>query len=309
MTNYYETLGVPENADDSQIKKAYRSLSLKYHPDRNQDQDTTQKMKEINEAYDILGDRDKRKEHDMKKNMSTSPFGGQDMPFDDLNNIFNMFFNESMGNPHKMNINMNGRGFGNVHAFHNGRPVNVNSNFSFRRPENIERTLNLTLEQCYHGANYPMEIERWVLDNGVKKLEKETIYITVPRGIDNNEMLLFKGKGNVFEDQFKSDLKIIIKTTNNTTFKREGLDLIYVKELSLKEALCGFSFEIDHLNGKKLGLNTLTTPSVIKPGTKKIVNNLGMVRENITGNLVLDFQILFPETLSEEQMKNISDSL
>lgn len=307
MTNYYEILGVPENADDSQIKKAYRALSLKYHPDRNQDQDTTHKMKEINEAYDILGDSDKRKEYNMKKNMSASPFGGQDAAFDDLNNIFNMFFNESMGNQSKMNINA--RGFGNIHAFHNGRPVNVNSNFSFRRPENIEKVLNLTLEQCYHGGNYPMEIERWVIDGGIKKIEKETIYITVPRGIDNNEMLFFKEKGNVFEDQFKSDLKIIIKTTNDTLFKRNGLDLVYLKELSLKESLCGVSFEIAHLNGKKLGINTMSTPSVIKPGTKKVISNLGMVRENVVGNLVLDFQIVFPDTLTDEQVKVISQTI
>ena len=120
-------------------------------------------------------------------------------------------------------------------------------------------------------------------------------------------MLLFKEKGNVFEDQFKSDLKIIIKTTNNTVFKREGLDLIYKKDLTLKEALCGFSFEITHLSGKKLGLNTLESPTVVKPGTKKLVGNLGMVRENVVGNLVLEFSVTFPEKLTETQIKTLSE--
>ena len=312
MVDYYEILGVPKNAEDSQIKKAYRSLSLKYHPDRNQGNDTTQKMKEINEAYDILGDNDKRKQYDMKQNMSTNPFGGQEMPFDDLNNIFSMFFNEGingMGGSHKMNINVNGRNFGNIHAFQNGRPVNINTSFSFRRPENIEKVLTLSLEQCYQGGNFPMEIERWVVDNNIKKTEKETIYITVPKGLDNNEMLIFKEKGNVFEDQFKSDLKIIIKTTNNTVFKREGLDLIYKKELTLKEALCGFAFEITHLSGKKLGLNTLESPTVVKPGTKKVVGNLGMIREQVVGNLVLEFSVAFPEKLTESQIKTIAETM
>lgn len=310
MVDYYEILGVPKNAEDSQIKKAYRSLSLKYHPDRNQNSDTTQKMKEINEAYSVLGDNDKRKEYDMKQNTQGNPFGPHEMQFNDLNNIFSMFFNDSMngmGGSHKMNINLNGRGFGNIHAFHNGRPMNVNSSFSFRRPENIEKILTLSLEQCYQGGNFPMEIERWVVDNSVKKTEKETIYITVPKGLDNNEMLLFREKGNVYEDQFKSDLKIIIKTTNNTVFTREGLDLIYKKELTLKEALCGFAFEITHISGKKLGLNTLDSPTIIRPGTKKLVGNLGMIRENVVGNLVLDFSVVFPEKLTESQIKTISE--
>jgi DnaJ family protein A protein 2 len=85
------------------------------------------------------------------------------------------------------------------------------------------------------------------------------------------------------------------------------LDLIYKKELTLKEALCGFAFEITHLSGKKLGLNTLESPTVVKPGTKKLVGNLGMIREQVVGNLVLEFSVTFPEKLTESQTKTLSE--
>ena len=103
--------------------------------------------------------------------------------------------------------------------------------------------------------NYPIEIERYILDNNVKKLEKETIYIDIPRGIDSNEIIKIENKGNINNDGLQGDIKIYVTVKNSNNIERLGLNLIYKKTISLKEALTDFSFELKHLNGKKYNIN------------------------------------------------------
>jgi len=92
----------------------------------------------------------------------------------------------------------------------------------------------------------------------------------------------------------------------NTTFVREGMDLHYKKNISLKECLCGFSCEIPHINGKMLRLNHSGTSHVIKPGEKKTIPGFGMVKTGQnTGNLVVTFDVLFPDKLTEDQISAI----
>ena len=92
MTNYYDVLGVSQDADETDVKKAFRKLSLQYHPDRNQDEDTTGKFQEINEAFETLSNPEKRNQHDMELKFGQgggNPFGGMDNDMADINNIFN----------------------------------------------------------------------------------------------------------------------------------------------------------------------------------------------------------------------------
>ena len=80
--------------------------------------------------------------------------------------------------------------------------------------------------------------------------------------------------------------------------------MVFKKKLNLKEALCGFSFQIEHLNGKTLGINNTTT--IIPPGSKKVINTMGMVKEgHPPGNLIIEFEIEFPSSLSPEQKLGI----
>jgi DnaJ family protein A protein 2 len=87
------------------------------------------------------------------------------------------------------------------------------------------------------------------------------------------------------------------------------LDLILNRTISLKEALCGFKIDIHHINGKIFSLNNSTNPTVIKPGFKKVIPNLGMNKDNTTGNLVLELEIEFPDKLNEQQMVALSGIL
>ena len=143
----------------------------------------------------------------------------------------------------------------------------------------------------------------------MKITELETFYLTIPQGIDNNEVIIVRDRGHVLNEEIKGDLKFIITVENNSCFIRQGLDIIYKKTISLKESLCGFTFDLKHLNGQNISLNNNTNITIIKPNYKKLIPNLGFIRDNNTGNMIIDFEIEFPDTLKEEQIKSLSEIL
>jgi len=317
----YKILGVNENASHDEIKKAYRGLSLKYHPDRNPAPEATEKFKQINQAYEVLGDEQKRKQYEMERQ---NPFMGHGMHgmhtapnMGEMDHILKAFFGGmpfmgGMGGMGGMDeLNGMGRmpGFppgAQFHVFHNGMPVNIGK--QFQKPSPINKTVTIDIEQVYNGATIPVDIERWINDNGTKIFEKETLYVSIPKGIDENEIILLKDKGNIVGEHCKGDIKIFIKITNSTDIKRNGLDLLYDKNISLKEALCGFTFEIKFINGKMYTLNN-NSGNIITPEYRKIVPNMGLTREGHTGNLIVIFHIEFPEKLTTEQMKKLAEIL
>jgi DnaJ-class molecular chaperone len=319
MSNFYEILGVENDADEGQLKKAYRSLSLKYHPDRNSDENAKSKFQEINEAYETLSDASKRQQYDMQQRYGGGGGGGGGAEeFHDINNIFNSLFGGMggmggfpQGFPQGFPPGFGGPG---IRIFHTGGgPGNFHAEFSINSqkqpPPIIKKEIEITLEQCYAGSSIVTEIERWTIINNSKVNEKESITINIPQGIDESDGLLLKGKGNVINSDLVGDVQITIKILNNTPFKRKGLDLIYNKKISLKEALCGFVIDIPHLNGKIFSLNNSNNPTVVTPGYKKTINGLGMTRDNCTGNLILQLDIEFPSSLTSEQTKALLEIL
>ena len=114
--------------------------------------------------------------------------------------------------------------------------------------------------------------------------------------------------GNIINEEVKGDIKIFVKISNETNFKREGLDLILEKNISLKEALCGFSFEIKYINGKSYTLNN-NKGNIIPPEYKKIYPNMGLTRGEHKGRMIIHFHINFPESLNDEQIKKLSETL
>jgi DnaJ-class molecular chaperone len=311
MSNFYDVLGVTKDSNETELKKAYRSLSLKHHPDRGGD---TTKFQEINEAYETLSDPSKKQQYDAQLNgfpggMHFNMHHGGDAEFSDINNIFNMMFGGS-GMPGGIFAGMQGNP--DIHVFHNGVHAG-GPGFMFQnlhRPPSIIKNIKITLEQAYTGVSIPIECERWVMQpNNIKITEIETIYITIPAGIDENEMIILKDRGHVLNENMKGDIKIITQIENNTPFKRYGLDIILKKTITLKEALCGFVFDIHHLNGKSLSLNNKTNRTIITPLYKKVVPNMGMVREQNTGSLIIEFDIEFPSSLTEEAITKLSEIL
>lgn len=306
--DYYKILNVEQNADENFIKKQYRNLSLKHHPDRGGDAEL---FKEINEAYEILGDSENRKKYDHSLKYGDNPQfmfhgGSPNMDeFNDLNGIFNMFFGgggQMGGMPAEFKIFHSNGGpsqqFGGIHNIFQ----------QMNKPTPIIKNITITLEQSYNGFSFPIEIEKFIVINNEKHFEKETLYINIPMGIDNGEIIVVQGRGNMVSS-ITGDIKIVITVENNTQFIREGLNLIYKKEITLKEALCGFCFEITHLNSKILKFDNTTNITIVKPGYRKNIPGLGINRENNTGNLTIEFTVLFPDNLTEEQIETLSNIL
>jgi DnaJ-class molecular chaperone len=302
--NLYNVLGVDEKSTKDEIKKAYRGLQMKWHPDRNQGSEDSKKMSEkINGAYEVLGDDEKRLEYD---NISKSPFarmnsGGMEVPMDD---ILNMFFKGMPGFPGMSGFPGMPPG-AKVHVF-NGSPMGFNQAIS--KPIPIMKTIEINMSQVLSGASIPLEIERWIIENQIKVFEKETIYVTVPKGIDDNEMIILRDSGNVLNENVKGDIKIFVKIKNETPFKRVGLDLILNKTISLKDSLCGFTFELDYINGKSYTLNN-NKGNIIPSGYKKIYQGMGLTRGDHKGNMIIQFNVIFPDKLTEEQIVKLTEIL
>ena len=310
--NFYKVLGIDEKASRDEIKKAYRSLSFKYHPDKNNNSPESITMtQKLNEAYETLSDEQKKNEYDMMRDPN-NPFNNMNNMnnmgnMNDLNNIFSQLFGGGM--PFGMPVMPPGV---KIHMFNNGMPVHMNMGPNFannmQKPTPIVKTLEISMEQVMTGANLPVEIERWIMESGNKIFEHENLYVNVPKGIDDGEIIIVREKGNIVNDSIKGDVKIFIKINNNTDFQRQGLDLVYKKNISLKESLCGFSFEIKHLNGKIYTLNNVTG-NVISQGYQKLIPQMGLERENHTGNLIILFNIEYPVSLSEDQIKKLREIL
>jgi DnaJ-class molecular chaperone len=325
--SFYKVLGVDEKASKDEIKRSYRTLQMKYHPDKNNNsQDAVNMTQKLNEAYETLGDDEKREEYDSTRN---NPFlrGGSNVDVQ-MDDIINMMFGGlhsipgmQMGGIHNMQMggfpgmhmggmNMGGMNMGGmppgtkIHFFQGGNPINFQQ---LQKPQSINKNLVIKLSQVLSGATIPLEIERWLMENGMKLFETETIYVTVPKGVDDGEMIILKDKGNVLNENCKGDIKVFVKIENDSIFRRAGLDLVLDKKITLKEALCGFSFEINYINGKSYTLNN-NVGNIIPHGFKKVIPNMGLERDQHKGNMVIEFNVQFPEKLSESvitSLKNI----
>jgi len=305
--NYYEVLGVEKNTSAEEIKKAYRVLSMKYHPDRNNGSaESTTLFQSITQAYNTLSDDQKRREYDMSLNGSGGmgirfTNGGANMPpgFDPAE-IFNFFSSNIFGN--------NGFHMGGNSNIHFGGMNMQDIHKRMNKPVPIIKNEEITLAKAYTGCTLPIEIARSIVEDGITREEKETLYVTIPHGIDNNEMLILRDKGHVHADNNRGDVKVFIKVTNDTEFQRRGLDLILPKTISLKDSLCGFSFDMKYIDDRIFKINN-GQGNIITHNYKKVIPNMGLKREQHVGNLIIDFSVIFPDKLTDEQIEGLSKIL
>jgi DnaJ-class molecular chaperone len=282
--NHYETLQVPTDAPSDVIKKQYRKLSLDCHPDR--PNGNASKFKELNEAYEVLSDSRKRKQYDISLNPPN---------FTPEQAIFEMLFKNHNHGSMDMFAGPPPQMF-----FHS---MNVNA-----KPPPLVVTLRVTLDQAFLGCTLPIEIERNVFEGRGKREEKETCYVDVPMGIDNNEVIALERKGHVTADYEVGDVKVVIQVDNPTKLVRSGLDLTYTHQITLKEALCGFSFDLEYFQGKLLKIAN-QEGNIVTPQLKKTISNMGMKRDNRQGSLIIMFSIMFPSSLTSEQTETLRNIL
>ena len=298
--DYYKILEIDRTADEGDIKRAFRRLSLKNHPDKNSElhnqSENTEKFKEIVQAYEILGNPEKRRQHDIyngyrstdfyahkdkdkDKNMSFSLGKIQDLMKNQSQEIgpmdlFNMLFSNPQdwgssiarnpGHPLEQDWGLKGthpleQDWG-LKISHNtahslGQDWGLKGAHPLNRPDAINKTLEITLEQAFAGCILPIEIERIIHENNMRKQEIETLYVAVPKGVDNNELILLKDKGHILSNILCGDVKVYIKVLVHSNFERNGINLIYNKNISLRESLCGFSFPIKHIDSRAYIIN------------------------------------------------------
>lgn len=317
VPTHYEILELSNNASDEEIKKSYRRLSLQNHPDRNPSPEASDKIRLINTAYECLKDSTTRQSYDEQlvggggANNPQSMFfhtnfteHGDQVDFANINNIFHTIF----GN--KMNAM-------NAQSFHEHFINQLN------KPPPIVCKISITPVQSYNGCSISLEYQRWEMVEDVspsfggKKTRRQTktenISIVIPEGVENGEIIILRERGNTMNN-LSGDVKICIEIVENasneektTEFQRIGLDLLYKRELTLKESLCGFSFVIKHLNGSSYCVKNKTT--IVSPGQKQIIPNLGFKKNGNIGNLIIEYSVVFPKEFTQTQIDKLNEIL
>ncbi len=271
--NYYNILGIDSKATPDDIKKAFRKLSLIYHPDR--DTGDNEKFKNITSAYEVLSNVEKRRAYDLETSFPFKNFNNED--------LINIIFRTEDSN------------------FSNFLPKKRDN--ASKKPNIISKTMRITIEQAYTGCILPLLIER----KNNKTAETETIYVTIPQGIDDNEFISIEKKGNIVDDT-QGDIKVIILVENNSIYKRSGIDIEYTHAITLRDALCGCDFEMKHISGKVLKFSN-NAGNIISSDFTKTIPGYGFIRDNHVGNLIVSFNITFPKTLSQKQISELNKIL
>ena len=277
--DYYNILNVDRNATDDEIKKSYRALSYKYHPDRNNNEDTGSKMKEINEAYETLKDPQKKKMYDLGPEIHLEEIIG---------NLFNgQKFKRASSNPIEELFNEHIS----FSTFMNHGEIQTN----------IEKKIELTFKDSFTGVNVPLIIKRKIVNGNNINYEQEKIYIKINPGTDDGEIINIKGKGNIYNNT-ATDLRLHIKIIPHHHFQRSGLNLIYHNKITFKESLCGFETTIQNITDQTLKIQS-SKGNIIQNYDEKIILNKGFTRNEQTGNLIIKFIVEKPKKLTDEQLE------
>ncbi|RKV14531.1 DnaJ C-terminal domain-containing protein [Helicobacter pylori] len=277
----YQTLNVSENASQDEIKKSYRRLARQYHPDLNKTKEAEEKFKEINAAYEILSDEEKRRQYDQ---FGDNMFGGQNFSdfaksrsaSEDLDDILSSIFGRG---GFSQRFSQNSQGFSGFNF----------SNFSNFAPENLDMTTTLNVS---------------VLDTllGNKKqvsVNNETFSLKIPIGVEEGEKIRVRNKGKTGQ-MGRGDLLLEIHIEEDEMYRREKDDIVQTFDLPLKTALFGGKIEIATWH-KTL---TLTIPPNTKAMQKFRIKDKGIKNRKTShvGDLYLQARLILPktETLSNE---------
>jgi DnaJ homolog subfamily A member 2 len=343
----YDVLGVSKDANADTIKKSYRKKALKYHPDRNKDnkEHSEKKFKELSHAYEILSDKDKRSTYDnfgMDAVNNSANMGGAN-PFDMFSNIFS----QSNGFENMFNMSSNAPPRRKRKGKNLLKNLDINlEDIYCKKSLNINFEKTIICKKCDGtGAKDPSCIKicktcdgsgviisiktfgpgmisqshttcnvcKGMGKNITAKCEKcrGTIYDVVKRKInikldhsnENGDKLVIPGEAheNIDSDGC-GDLLLQLNVKSHPVFTRKGNNLYMTKKISLSDALCGCDIEITHLDNRKI---LVKTGDVINPKSKKRIRGEGLNN----GDLIIEFDISFPQVLTKERKEYISKIL
>ena len=287
----YETLEVSESASSDEIKKAYRKLARKYHPDVNKEKDAEEKFKEINAAYEVLSDPQKKQQYDQ---FGDSMFGGQNFhdfargqgQGVDLDDILRQMFGGGGAGFGSSGFNQSGfSGFGGF------------GQSGFNEPDlDTQAQITIAFDVAILGGKQNIS------------LNNESFDIKIPEGIKNGQKIRAKGKGKSYNNQ-RGDMIIKINVASSPDYERDEFTLIKTFDLPLKTALFGGKVEIKTIH-KDI---TLKVPQNTKQNQKFRVKELGVLnrKAGVKGDLHLKANIILPKVdeLDEDLVKILEEKL
>ncbi len=286
----YETLGVSDNATEAEIKKSYRKLARQFHPDVNKDPDAEDKFKEINAAYEVLSDKEKKSQYDMHGDQM---FGGQNFHDfaqgqgggADLDDILRQMFGQGGGGGGFGGFGGQSGGFGGFGGGHQQQP-------------NLDLEANVTVPfaTAILGGKHNVSVQGDSFD------------IKIPAGIKDGEKMRVKGKGQSMNGQ-RGNLLLNIKIAATPDYERDGDNLVKSFDVPLKAALFGDKIAIETLE-KEINLKV---PQNTKNGQRFRVKEMGAMNRKTKqkGDLYLVANIVLPnvDELDEELVETMKDKL
>jgi DnaJ family protein A protein 2 len=343
-TEFYDLLGVQPDAGESDIKRAYRKLALKYHPDKNPgDEAAAEKFKQVSAAYECLSDEAKRKLYDQYGKKGMEEGGGG---FHDASDIFSMFFGGGRrdGPPkpkdivHELAVSLeemyNGKtkkiavsrdrlctgctGTGvkpgaskNTCQSCRGQGVQIKVQQMF---PGMHQQVQVRCSACKGNGNIvaPSDVCTTCNGNCVVK-DRKVLEIVVEKGAKKGDHQRFEGEGDQSPDmKVIGDVLILFAQKPHDLFHRVGTKLVVNHKISLRDALCGFELPIQHLDGRLINVKILPGQCV-DPNFAWIVKREGMPAEKtggtVRGDLIFHFEVEFPTNLTAKQRSTLTEVL
>jgi curved DNA-binding protein len=305
--DYYDVLGIKKTASEEEIKKAYRALAMKYHPDRNpgNKKEAEERFKEINEAYAVLSDKDKRRQYDQFGPSGFSQRYSQEDIFRgfDLNDVLSSIFRQARSG---------GRtrpgGFEDIFGFRGRQAPDFGDVFSeegyqsqgphTQKGQDVNSEMNLSFEEAARGTERKVRFPQ----NG--KVEEVTV--KVPAGIETGKKLRLAGKGMRGPGGSPpGDLYLKVNVADHPIFKKEGSDIVLDKEIKISEAILGTTIEVPTLEGSK----SIKVPAGTQSNSRIRLKGFGLPRlqGGGKGDEYVRILIRYPKNLNDRQKKLIEE--
>ncbi len=307
--DYYKILGVKESADAGEIKKKYRKLAREFHPDRNPDDLTAEnRFKEVQEAYEVLSDPEKRKQYDV---MRKNPFGfGNGFDTSGGGRFYRapdgtyVRFDTGGRGPRDAGDPFGGEGglggLGDIFGrfFGGETPREEPRARTRRRPEprgrDVETTLRLSFEEALKGGK-----------TEVKLPDGTAIRLSIPKGVRDGYKIRLRGRGQAGPTGEPGHLYVTFHVADDPRFRREENDLYVTETVSPFEAMLGTSRRITSAYGKNV---KLTIPPGAQPGDKLRLRGLGVETDDAKGDLYVEVAVAIPKNLSDEQKATLREA-
>jgi DnaJ-class molecular chaperone len=300
--DFYAILGVPKGADAETLKKAYRKLALRWHPDKNPDnpEEAQTKFQEISEAYSVLSDPDKRAAYDRYGEDGIDRGPSPAASARPARGVFRTFFGSPFGA-------FFGDGIDDDPFF--GAFGFSSSNRNRRRERKQDEAviiISCTLEQLFTGFSRDVRYRRTI--NG--RPEEVVLPLEVEAGTVDGTRFLFEGEGDCGPGWVPQDLVFVIKEIEHPRFVREAADLFVRMKIGLKESLCGIERNVEGIDGRAV---PIVTRRILKPGSEIVIAGEGMRRTakkgGGRGDLRIKIDVMYPEELDDNAREVIAEVL